>query len=42
MIGDHDHLLVVGQVNADDRVRGRDQNPQPSKPGVAVAMALLH
>ncbi|MEV8510488.1 hypothetical protein AB0368_37445 [Actinoplanes sp. NPDC051475] len=42
MVGDHDHLLLIGQVNADDRVRERDQSQQPGQPRVAVAITTGH
>jgi hypothetical protein len=38
VVSDHDHLLLVGQVDTDDRVLDRHQHAQPSKPRVAVAI----
>src|SRR5204862_1553696 len=42
MIRDHDHLLPVRQINADDRIHGRNQDPQPGEPRVAVAITTGH
>ena len=36
VVGHHEHLLAVGQVDPDDRVRDRDRRPQPRKPSVPV------
>ena len=36
VVGDDDHLLAVGQVDPDDRVRHRHRLPQPRQPRVAV------
>ena len=38
MIGDHDHLLAVRQINARDRVAQRHCLPQPGQARVAVAI----
>ncbi|MGW4125837.1 hypothetical protein [Nocardia sp. NPDC004711] len=38
MIGDHDHLFAVGQVDPDDRIAGRDQGAQPVQARVTVAI----
>jgi hypothetical protein len=42
VITDHDHLLVVGHVDTDDRVLNRHQFAQPSQPSVAVAITPAH
>jgi hypothetical protein len=38
VIGHTDHPLRIGQIDPHDRVAHRHQRPQPSKPGVAVAI----
>jgi hypothetical protein len=38
VIGHHDHLLLIGQVDPDDRVRRRHQLAKPSQSRVAVAV----
>jgi len=38
VVGDHNHLRLIRQIDADDRARDRHQHPQPSKPRVAVAI----
>jgi energy-coupling factor transporter ATP-binding protein EcfA2 len=42
VIGHDDHLLRIGQVDPDDRVRLRHQPAQPAQPGVAVAVTPGH
>jgi hypothetical protein len=38
MVGDDHHLLVIGQIDTDDRVARRHQDAQPRKSGVSVAV----
>jgi hypothetical protein len=38
MIGHHDHLLGISQVDASDRAGQRQRLTQPGQPGVAVAI----
>ncbi len=38
MIGDHDHLLTVSQIDAGDCIAQRHRFTQPGQPGVAVAI----
>src|SRR5476649_1942287 len=42
VVTDHDHLLVVGQVDPDDRVARRHQRTQPSQLRVSVAVTPRH
>jgi transposase len=42
VVGDHDHLLLIRQIDTDDRVPGRNQDPQPGEPRVAVAITPGH
>ena len=38
VIADHDHLLLVGEIDPHDRVADRHQLPEPGQPRVAVAI----
>jgi hypothetical protein len=38
MVGDDHHLLVIGQIDPDDRVAHRHKLAEPRKSGVAVAV----
>ena len=40
MIGHHDHLLGISQVNAGDRVAQRQRLTQPSQPGPVQVITL--
>jgi hypothetical protein len=42
MISDHDHLLLVRQINPDDRIRDRDQLTKPNKTSVPIAIPPGH
>ena len=42
VVGDDDHLLLVGQVDPHDRVLDRDELAQPRQSSVAVAVASRH
>jgi hypothetical protein len=42
VVGDHHHLLLVGQVDADDRVLHRHQLAQPGQSSVAVPIPAGH
>ena len=42
VIAHHDHLLLTGQIDPDDRVAHRHQPAQPNQPRVAVAVTPGH
>jgi hypothetical protein len=42
MIGDHNHLLLIRQIDPDDRVPERDQLTKSKKPRVAIAVTTRH